>query len=52
MQKEVPEGAEFVNFQLDEDKDDNTAEYEGELVKDDTEYDITVDAVTGEVLES
>ena len=52
MQKEVPEGAEFVNFQLDEYKDDNTAEYEGELVKDDTEYDITVDAVTGEVLES
>ena len=52
MQKEVPKGAEFVNFQLDEDKDDNTAEYEGELVKDNTEYDITVDAVTGEVLES
>lgn len=49
MQKEAP-GAEFINFELD--KDDGRAEYDGELVKDDTEYDITVDAVTGEILES
>lgn len=49
MQEEAP-GAEFVNFEFDE--DDGRAEYEGELVKDDTEYDITVDAVTGEILES
>lgn len=49
MQKEAP-GAEFINFELDE--DDGRAEYDGELVKDDTEYDITVDAVTGEILES
>ena len=47
MQKEAP-GAEFINFELD--KDDGRAEYDGELVKDDTEYDITVDAVTGEIL--
>ena len=49
MQKEAP-GAEFINFELDE--DDGRAEYDGELVKDNTEYDITVDAVTGEILES
>ncbi len=52
MQKEVP-NAKFVSFRLDEDNDgDDRAEYEGKLVKGDKEYDITVDALTGEIVES
>ena len=50
MKEEVP-GAEIVGFEFDKNDDDNEpATYEGELVKDNTEYDVTVDAVTGEVL--
>ena len=52
MQKKAP-GAEIVEFEFDgyDDDDNEPATYEGELVKDNIEYEITVDAVTGEVLE-
>ena len=52
MQKKAS-GAEIVEFEFDgyDDDDNEPATYEGELVKGNIEYEITVDAVTGEVLE-
>ena len=50
MKKEVLD-AKIVALEFDKNDDDNEpATYEGELVKDNTEYDVTVDAITGEVL--
>ena len=47
MLNKVP-GATIVNFNFDRDE---TPEYEGELRKDNMEYDISVDAKTGEIKE-
>ena len=47
MLNKVP-GAKINKFYLD---NDATPEYEGELIKDDYEYDISVDAKTGEIRE-
>ena len=47
MLEKVPGGT-FVTFKLD---NDETPEYEGELIKDNIEYEITVDARTGTVIE-
>ncbi len=47
MLKKVP-GAKIVKFELDNDK---TPEYEGELRKGNYEYEITVNAVTGKIIE-
>ncbi|WP_455539271.1 PepSY domain-containing protein [Terrisporobacter sp.] len=48
MLKKVP-NAKIVSFKLD--KDDKTHKYEGELRKDNKEYDISVDAKTGKIIE-
>lgn len=47
MLNKVP-GATISKFYLD---NDATPEYDGELIKGDYEYDISVDAVTGEIIE-
>lgn len=47
MLEKVPGGT-FVTFKLD---NDETPAYEGELIKDNVEYEITVDARTGTVIE-
>lgn len=47
MLDKVP-GATFRTFYLD---NDYTPEYEGELIKDNVEYDISVDAKTGKIIE-
>ena len=47
MLNKVP-GATFRTFYLD---NDYTPEYEGELIKDNVEYDISVDAKTGKIIE-
>ncbi|MGX4601756.1 PepSY domain-containing protein [Faecalimicrobium sp. JNUCC 81] len=48
IMKNKVQGAKFVSFYLD---NDDTPEYEGKLVKDNIEYEISVDAKTGEILE-
>ena len=47
MLEKVP-GATFVQFYLD---NDETPEYEGELIKDNIEYEISVDAKTGQIID-
>ena len=49
IMKNKASGATLVDFEFD--MDDGRAEYEGELVKNNVEYDIVVDAVTGEIVE-
>ncbi|GAA0106769.1 hypothetical protein UT300013_33940 [Paraclostridium sordellii] len=47
MLNQVP-GAKVINFYLD---NDNTPEYEGKLIKNNKEYEISIDAKTGTILD-
>ena len=49
IMKNKASGATLVDFEFD--IDDGRAEYEGELVENNIEYDIVVDAITGDVVE-
>lgn len=49
IMQDKTQDAVLVNFEFD--IDDGRAEYEGELVKNNIEYDITLDAITGEIIE-
>lgn len=47
MLNKVP-GAKVISFYLD---NDNTPEYEGKLIKNNKEYEISIDAKTGDILD-